>query len=116
MTSDIVLPALAAAACISGLLLWVSHEVMKSDWYRNIHVTVRYAIGICCGIVGALFYGLLSGDWGLIIGIVALYCPGGALVIALYGKRSIERERGKQQAQAAQWRDELLRSEHDADH
>jgi hypothetical protein len=113
--TSIAIPALAAASLISALLLWLSHELMQSDLYHDVHLAWRYSIGILCGIVGALTYGLLSGDWALVTGVVALYCPGGALVIVLYGRRSLARRHTAQRAQAAAWRDAILREEHDAD-
>jgi hypothetical protein len=115
VTSTIHISALAAASLISALLLWLSHELMQSDLYHDVHLAWRYSIGILCGIVGALTYGLLSGDWALVTGVVALYCPGGALVIVLYGRRSLARRHGRERAQAQAWREEILRGEHDAE-
>lgn len=107
----ISLAPLAAASVLTTTLLLLAHEVMRSDVYRDVHITVRYTVGIICGMVGAALYGLLTEEWLLLVGLIVLFCPGGALVIARYGLRTIERTRGRQQAQKQAWIDELRASE-----
>ena len=114
MTSDMTIPALAAGSIVSALALILCHEVMRSSLYQRVGWPVRYTIGIFCGLLGAGLYSLLTGDWLLPIAVGVLFLPGGALVMALYGKHDLDKAHAKERAQAQAWRAELLREEHDA--